>query len=770
MATEEPNKEFTINVQFSGVEEDILGVFKKQIDDVAKSIILVNDTMSEATKVLARVTKELKELNAGGFSGGGGFAGPASGGPVASHLAGAPRGGDGGDMVRAVGDFGRILEGLTGRSSLFGARGLTAGFRSWDQENSFEIPQFSNAGFTIQDAIRQVGAIGGMGGYQSTKDGAPISRAKLEALHKQREAHPNPNIWRDQDYYEHAADQVPWYLKPWQQQIAHIEGQEDYIASLGEGYQANHPRMASLLSKASVIAPFVSGKGGVFNPGTYGLGISGLRGKAAAIGNGYGRWDAQFGGGTDWNPLGSAGHQFFGANWQAATNSWFGMNPFLSSKQAGEIQSTVAGMGYSHGTAESMRNVMSDVTQNTNIGIKEQGEIMDKSFRWGYASLQQLADFMKHDIPVAAQAARMNVGQFSQQLVQVATGLGAQQGTGFYKAAGVVSDFATGMGLDPGTAGKIAGDNGLTMLAATIQSHQEGRNFSVGHLLNSPKAASYYAQATAQRIKQNTGIDPDLTAKLLRDANNGVPGAQEQIDKLTEKLYFQHLAGVDTPGAGTPEEIARFSKQSQRDLAVAGVSRTFGDQVSKQFARGHDDYVQHHGGDGGKSFWHSSGWNLLSGGSDSQADVAGNKKAAEWAQKQYPGSAGRMKFIRQIRDLAKADKWSDDGLGNVLGHHMVGGAGSKSGWHEEVGDPKRDVIKLMAALHKEQGRQSGKKGDKNSKSGKLQVTLTAGPGLAGLLRASVTPGAAGVQDGSNPVSTSDPSTTLGVYNTNTGVD
>lgn len=747
---DEPNKEFEIKVTFSNVEQAIMGEFKKQIDGVAAAINVLAETMTGQIDALKLIQKEMHDFNAavaGGLGGGGG-----GGAPPAQIAGGHPTGPGGASVMDLLtelqamrGDMARAAGGGYGYSrsgSLFGRLGNMPGERNWDQENSFENPQIGN--FTFQDVLRQ-----GTSYMRNRKMGARTT-ADIESAHQKRNV-ARAAYMESEDY----DGTLPDHLKndndfikdatatsrgPFAGVRGRVSGMSNYMQSLG--FPTSN--VGDFLDKSQAISPYFS-HGGVFNPGTYGLGLNDMRQHAATVGN-INRFGMQFGGDARFNPLGDSGHQFIGAQWQAAKNSWFGLNPFLSGKQSQEIISSVAGMGYSHGTAEQMRHMMSDVTQHTNIGIQDQAEIMDKSFRWGYANLQQLADFMKNDIPAAAQAARMNVGQFSQQLVQVATGLSQQTGVDFFTSAGQVNNMVTGTGMLPGQAQSMLGNTSLQWLGASMAAGESGKGISIGGYYFDKNRGTNNLKAAAVRVRQLLLATPEEIGKIMQ-----LPKDDPRRTALESRFVMAH-SQLAQLGITNLNDIGRLTGVGIKHTAIVTAANEFTDGAS---AAG-DAAVEKAG-------------NALSeiGDDDLRSQMEGKIRAdaiSKYGTEQ--GRGGKAGLVKSVHALASNEHWSKDDINKVLGTHkgVVGHAGSHVLMGDIAGDPNRSQAQIAAALAKMIGKHAAKDNDANSKNlQRVNITLNAGPALQGLITATIGSGnnAYNQAGGTQPAPPASPNASLG---------
>lgn len=724
---DDPNKEFTIQVNFSGVEKAILGNFKKQIDDVANAINAIAEVMTKQITALENIQKSIKEGSGPIDSLGGlgtGFGSRPPSGPGA-HLAGASSGGgmDMSALVRELKSLNNNIErGGGGGTNLFGRKG-NSGFSDWDQENSFEVPQYG--AFTFQDVARQAGSFAR--GYRHRESGVPISRRELaQADNKQRE---DENLDQQSAYTERAYDRYSRF-NPFRKQWAKIQGRSDYLR---EEHDAVRGPGADFMDKVDAASPYF-GKGGVFRPNTW---LNPVR-RISQAGGTFGRFGMQFGNDQMFNPFSDSGRQAAGAGVDTILGSWGGFNPYLSSEQSKAITASVAGMGYSHGVAHDMRHMMGDVTQHTNIGVDTQAQIIDKSFRWGMANLHELANFMKNDIPVAATAARMNVGQFSQQLAQVASNMSSSRGVNYFTAAGQAANMSAGTGMNPGDVQEIMSDKMIGWTATQIR-YQDTGEFSYGRTQNDPNYASYALRATAKNIGRFFGVgSADEIVKWSK-----APKGSADYQKYSQ---FESLLALNpdlVPGLHQPSDINKFTSANIRHQAAIDFTAN---AMTEGEAASEAAKDKTHGAGWGASL-RDHGW--FGGTTDKQiaGKAASDKRIAELG-------GGRASVISKIKDM---EHWSHEDKMAIFGHHAekVGGPLSKI-TKEVVGDPNRHLTDIVAEANKRTASHVAKENEKKSKGGGVLVSLAMSPELKRLFSVTLGPGNRGVADGTTAASSSSP--------------
>lgn len=747
MATNDPNgDDFEIKVSFTQLEKGILDSFTRQIKDAATAIQAIVGKMDQQIQALQALQIDVRkyaDLSGSVGSGSGAASIDAGGGGVSGRGAGnyqmqgsVGSGGNGfsgaDEIVRAIADLGEKIDivgsggggpggGYLGGGNWRTMRGqrIQPGMRPWEDPHAmFENTQFVGGQATVQDAMTMLSR--NLRGNVSDETGYVTSGRNKLGQFQRVENVSAQDLQRRHQAREQGQDQGQTYQEYYDQEsklrsgpFAGVRSAEaargQYLNSLGVEVPPNASAANMMEDLNQSLTPFRSG--GIYNPTTYAPMMNKLQSNIQTAST-FGRFGMQLGYAPSLDPFSSSGRSFFGAQKDAFLNSWGGLNPFLSGAQAQEINTSVAGMGYGGDVSSQIRNTLAGVTQNTGIPIGDSSAIIDKSFRWGYANLQQLATFMENDIPKAAQAARMNVSQFSDQLVQTATAMSTASagGTMFPMAAQQIANMSEGTGVSPAMAGAMMTDPVTQWYAMSLASQATGGAFNPSAYFNSSNRAAYTLEAGSQRATQIMGgTSPAELAKITAGANAGNAADKARLQTVQNAFDISGLSGNTLPGINNLQDVLnRYSPDAiQRTKVIGGIDS----YLNKDAAIGQKAY---------NSFKMPDHEVMKFGHPTAQG-------AATSAEGAYTGGYTQPGVDAMIRKLAQEQDFAKLGSG---GQSSADVANALIKSHSTIADKLKALKDDETDLTKKTNSATAKNG------GKLTITLDAGPTLKGLLQAS----------------------------------
>lgn len=164
--------------------------------------------------------------------------------------------------------------------------------------------------------------------------------------------------------------------------------------------------------------------------------------------------------GSFWHGLGES-------VWQPMVSSTFGLDPGYSLGQAQQARQAINAYGWSGGNMGNwLSGVLKENTKRYMLDPETQMAFLDPMLRWGgWQSFDQLEATLRA-LPSAAQAAGMNVKQFTQELVQTAQQVAMQNGNTPGVVANVLSNFSATTGLAPQQGAELMSTQNIMMAAA----------------------------------------------------------------------------------------------------------------------------------------------------------------------------------------------------------------------------------------------------------------------------------------------------------------
>jgi hypothetical protein len=181
--------------------------------------------------------------------------------------------------------------------------------------------------------------------------------------------------------------------------------------------------------------------------------------------------------GYEQSVTGAGARNYYGGIVDAAKESLFGFNPYMSFGQAMEINNKVSSLGYRGDERSNIFNATAGLAEHTGVDWKSALDFLDSGgYRTGVTSLQDFVSTME-TIPPAALAARMHVKDFQNQLQQVSEALADQTGQPSVRVAGQISAASLGTGMSPGAVGALTGNTLMTILEAQRHGMTPGQWF-----------------------------------------------------------------------------------------------------------------------------------------------------------------------------------------------------------------------------------------------------------------------------------------------------